>query len=280
MPSSPAAAKRLAKVEAEKAAIAQARLTNREAARAAEQEAKTTKAEIEARRVSLEDRKYEIATEEAVIRIEKTEVERKKREIEIEKACVSAESEKLTTGLQETINTVIQEKAVLVAQIAELNRKKQESSVKRKAKKASYANTTRQCAVCTKDFQPLSFKALYCSKECYMLVARPAIKLNVPTVTIGAIAELAVCTELLAQGYSVFRHIVVNSFCDIVAIRIGSPIRLIEIKTGTVTKGTGRIEFKTDKNYPGATEFAVYIFETNTTHYFPTAGIADYSKYA
>jgi hypothetical protein len=60
--------------------------------------------------------------------------------------------------------------------------------------------------------------------------------------SIGAIAELIVCSDLLRQGFDVFRSVSNNAACDIIAATYSGELCRIEVKSAVMRKGT--IRFK------------------------------------
>ena len=50
--------------------------------------------------------------------------------------------------------------------------------------------------------------------------------------TIGAIAEIQVCADLMKRGYHVFRAISPSCHCDLVAYKTGETLYRIEVKKG------------------------------------------------
>jgi hypothetical protein len=131
--------------------------------------------------------------------------------------------------------------------------------------KLSYAivrDIMTKCKHCGKPFQKVNAQQIYCCKECtpnyirsQQTGASPVNLRKVCPSTLGAISELAVATDLLANGWSVFRSLSPSAFCDLVAIK-GKQMRYIEVRTGR-RKCDGGVYYSTNTK-PGVTEFAVY----------------------
>lgn len=69
-------------------------------------------------------------------------------------------------------------------------------------------------------------------------LAGTAIKIG----SIGAIAELAVCVDLLHQGFDVFRSVSINAACDLIAANLDGQLCRIEVKSAVVRRGSVRFK--------------------------------------
>lgn len=98
---------------------------------------------------------------------------------------------------------------------------------------------------------------------------RYSVKNNIATGTVGAISELMVASDLMINGYSVFRAVSQSCFCDLIALR-GKEVRQIEVRTGYLSV-TGNISYpkKINKINGVPNEFAVYVQEKEKVYYFP-----------
>ena len=88
----------------------------------------------------------------------------------------------------------------------------------------------------------------YCSLKCKKAAARARwvqqggqrdFYPNLSRVTVGAINELRVATDLLRKGYEVFRALTPNSPCDLAILKKSKLLR-IEVRTGYIVPG-GRV---------------------------------------
>ena len=124
------------------------------------------------------------------------------------------------------------------------------------------------CCVCGKEFSGISSRYKMCSLECRdkrtrELTGRQVISFkDVHSGTIGAAAEHYVTSELLKHGYAVFRAASPSCFCDIVAIKDGSPT-YIEVRIGY--KNTrGQFTFGRTVHTNNGTPHIFAIVERNT----------------
>lgn len=60
--------------------------------------------------------------------------------------------------------------------------------------------------------------------------------------SIGAIAELLVCADLLKQGFDVFRSVSINAACDLIALNQSGQFCRIEVKSAVVRNGGTRFK--------------------------------------
>lgn len=115
----------------------------------------------------------------------------------------------------------------------------------------------RKCRTCNGEFQSATSRKLYCSSKCVPNNKPPVVFPNLSSGTMGAVSELIVAAKLLTQGWSVFRSVSPNCFCDLVAFKEGEKPRFVEVRTGQITK-KGDITFPS-KLRPGTTEVAIFI---------------------
>jgi hypothetical protein len=90
------------------------------------------------------------------------------------------------------------------------------------------------CQGCGVQFQAKKLQT-FCNDRCRNLAYRSKYRcselVGVASGTVGAIAELMVCADLMKQGYEVFRAMSPASNCDVLAIK-GEVIKKYEIRTG------------------------------------------------
>ena len=131
------------------------------------------------------------------------------------------------------------------------------------------------CPVCTTEFTPDRKNRKFCSKKCSVqnvacTSGHGAFADNVTTTMIGAVAELAISSDLYANGYHVYRSLTSNGPVDLIAVKEQN-IRMIEVRTGWYTK-YGVLSFSKDRSKQ-ATEFAVFIHSDKTIHYIAIESI-------
>lgn len=119
-----------------------------------------------------------------------------------------------------------------------------------------------RCEICNTEFYNAWKRAKYCSRECrrkrnLLISGRSTVnKLDIPTGTIGAIAELAVSQELLSMGYYVFRALSQSCYCDLIAVK-NLVTHHIEVRTGYKNSVNNKLSFP--RHYrEGTTCFAVW----------------------
>lgn len=96
-----------------------------------------------------------------------------------------------------------------------------------------------KCEVCGNAISARKKTAKYCSEKCKNLFWTERAKslspnnkvYNLSTGSIGAIAELMVCVDMMAMGYEVFRAISPSCSSDLIALKKSKAIR-IEVRTG------------------------------------------------
>ena len=59
---------------------------------------------------------------------------------------------------------------------------------------------------------------------------------------IGAVSELLVCTDLLKQGFDVFRSVSSNAACDLIAANNDGRLCRVEVKSAVTRKGVTRFK--------------------------------------
>jgi hypothetical protein len=130
----------------------------------------------------------------------------------------------------------------------------------------------KQCRHCKKWFGTTRKQQNYCSTACRKTSyasSNPFHASDLSSSTRGAIAELVVAIDLMANGYEVFRALSPSSGCDLLAIR-GDALRKLEVRTGSrTTRGVLSFSRVVHRH---ATEFAVYEPATKQITYLPTGG--------
>lgn len=117
--------------------------------------------------------------------------------------------------------------------------------------KKDWPTHSRKCKQCSKDFKTRIAKQVFCSRKCsakYNAIhcysdASMLRTNNLSTGTVGAIAELVVCSELMRNGFEVFRAVSPSSNSDLLAVK-GDNIYKIEVRTGRYSK-SGRVFWPT-----------------------------------
>lgn len=96
------------------------------------------------------------------------------------------------------------------------------------------------CDICKNFYEAIRNNQKYC-KECglkkqsYRTKFNENLNANITTGTIGTIAELEVCCDLLKKGYEVFRAVSSSCSCDLAILKNGV-LKRIEVKTGYRTR--------------------------------------------
>ncbi len=93
-----------------------------------------------------------------------------------------------------------------------------------------------ECLECGSSLSGKNSGARFCSRKC---IAKNYQKRNpflvsgydIPTGSVGAVAELRVSAELLIKGYEVFRAVSSSCSCDLAVLKGGKLLR-IEVRTG------------------------------------------------
>jgi len=125
----------------------------------------------------------------------------------------------------------------------------------------------KSCLGCGRQFDSSIPKKVYCHHSCFIKSRRQSNPndsgVNSSTSTIGAIAELIVSSDLLANGWAVFRALSPSCFCDLIAVKDGET-RYLEVRSGIRNKnGIGFMK----RTNPAATEFAIYIHRSKEIVY-------------
>ena len=89
----------------------------------------------------------------------------------------------------------------------------------------------------------------FCSDTCRNRNFYPErLNTDLSTATVGALGELAVSCELLRRGWTVFRALSPSAFCDLIAIKDGTMLR-IEVRTAyRPASGHDRLLFNRKKH--------------------------------
>ena len=123
-----------------------------------------------------------------------------------------------------------------------------------------------KCVVCKKELATTSFNKRVCSVACKKMRLDRSMYDGQPlaTASTGALSEMAVCCQLLKDGYSAFRSVSPAAFCDIVAIK-DKKILLIEARTA-YRDCEGKITFpkKIGNKHGCPTHYAIFLIKENT----------------
>lgn len=98
------------------------------------------------------------------------------------------------------------------------------------------------CTVCSSSFETIWRQSKVCSEKCRKIhIARlygRYADTSIQSGAVGAISELIVSAELMKKGYTVFRALSPDAFCDLLIHKDGK-IKRVEVTTGYQTaKGT------------------------------------------
>lgn len=137
------------------------------------------------------------------------------------------------------------------------------TKVNTKVKKVS-----KKCKNCKKEFIAYPHYK-FCSNECRFAHFHSQAITNIPTGTIGALAELMVSCELMRVGYEVFRAMSPSSDSDLIAIK-DNTIYKIEVRTGRYSD-VGKIHYP--KNKTDGKHVIVVTHSDQKIHFINTLGI-------
>lgn len=107
----------------------------------------------------------------------------------------------------------------------------------------------KECKKCRKIFTPKHKAAQFCSKGCkmgynYTRYTKSETK-GICSGTVGAIAELVVCADLMKKGFDVYRAVSPHAYADLIAIKDG---RLYQFEVRTARyMDDGKIFFPTTR---------------------------------
>lgn len=112
-------------------------------------------------------------------------------------------------------------------------------------------------------------RAKYCSLSCQRAATkrvygtvRDAFTAEVPSSTVGAVAELIVAADLLSRGFEVFSAVSPAASCDLAYLRPDG-LRRIQVRTGNRRSVDGRVLFcRTDKDLGRQELYAVVLHST------------------
>ncbi len=127
------------------------------------------------------------------------------------------------------------------------------------------------CSLCGKSGKSNQPNTRLCSDECRnKFYQRNSNYTGLASGTVGAIAELIVSSDLLKEGYAVFRSVSSNCFADLIAIK-NEEIRYLEVRTGYKGFASGKITFPKMIHHKNGrpTEYAVWVESEKKVHYIP-----------
>lgn len=131
----------------------------------------------------------------------------------------------------------------------------------------------RTCTQCTGEVLEYRGESQFCSAVCegryaYSRREDKNVASSLSRSDIGAVSEMLVSADLLRRGYHVFRAISPNGPVDLIAMKDGKPWR-IEVKTGTIYRGTERRSWPKPR-YPEQTDHVAVVFlAKNEITYIP-----------
>jgi predicted nucleic acid-binding Zn ribbon protein len=136
-----------------------------------------------------------------------------------------------------------------------------------------YSLAHRNCAACGEPFVMTGPDHRYCSRaECKReRQRRPRVSpyVGLSTGQVGAIAELLVSADLLAQGYEVFRAVSPAASCDLIALR-GDQILRVEVRTRG-RKVDGSISHSRPPSDAGRQDLYAYVTHDREIVYEPVS---------
>lgn len=128
------------------------------------------------------------------------------------------------------------------------------------------------CAQCGKENITHIANKRLCSDDCRKnFYDRTSYQFPIASGSVGAIAEMYVCSDLLKKGYAVFRAVSSSTFADVLAIK-ESEIRIIEVRTGYTNPSKGEVSFPKvihHRNNNRPSEYAIFIASENSIQYIP-----------
>ena len=130
----------------------------------------------------------------------------------------------------------------------------------------------RNCILCGTPYYHNQAKVKYCSKKCKMnSERRPYSRFcltDLAPATVGAIAELMACVDLMKNGYEVFRAMSPASNCDILGIKDGV-VHLYEVRTGSYIKTEKGKKLVWQNRKSEGKEMIVITYEDGAIHFIP-----------
>jgi hypothetical protein len=122
-----------------------------------------------------------------------------------------------------------------------------------------------ECLNCTKKYTPKrgASNSKFCSIRCKNNYwGRERNPYGISTGSIGAMAEMYVCAEMLSQKYQVFRAVSSHAFCDVIALKQDESL-FLEVRTGYRGKnGTLTFPRKIHNKIIAPTHYAVFVVQT------------------
>lgn len=127
------------------------------------------------------------------------------------------------------------------------------------------------CIGCDKSFETAKTAQKYCTQKCrtfHKQIERNSLNksIGLSTGTVGAIAELMACVDLMKNGYDVFRAMSPASNCDILAMK-GDEIRFYEIRTGHYYISGDKKKLNWPNRNTNGKEIIVITHSDNKVHY-------------
>ena len=128
----------------------------------------------------------------------------------------------------------------------------------------------KMCKGCSVEFETGRSRQVYCSQNCKDKHRTPVVGVahNCSTATAGAAIEMVVASQLMLEGWHVYKACSPNGPVDLIAHK-GDQVRYLECRAGIVNK-SGELKCPTQfrAGMPRPTEFAVFHPVSHTVHYF------------
>lgn len=125
----------------------------------------------------------------------------------------------------------------------------------------------RNCEGCGKPFVTNISRHVFCKPTCYPDRIGSLYRLNnIPSGTIGTIAELRVGADLLKKGYEVYRALSQHSSSDLV-LKKDNRLITVEVRTGFLDIRTNKLGYS--KAHFRSDMFAIYVHTIDQITYIP-----------
>lgn len=133
---------------------------------------------------------------------------------------------------------------------------------------------TFSCSNCGNEFSHNQPNARLCSTACrneFYIVKYKRHGKNIPSGTVGAMAEMLASADLMEKGYSVFRSLSPSSYCDVIAVNPKyKKIIEVEVRTGYLSYNN-KLYFNmllSKNNNGNVSVFAIVERHTGKVRYF------------
>lgn len=112
-----------------------------------------------------------------------------------------------------------------------------------------------ECISCGSAISPERMRrhARYCTNACQASATRNRYEAanptcNLPPASTGTLAELAVASDLLLRGFTVFRNMAPNGPCDLIVLRDDKLLR-VEVTSGTWNRNKTKFFYPPHRNH-------------------------------